>query len=113
MARLKDHNRYMRERMAKRKKENPHYLSNKNCLRNYGITFEQKQQMIQSQNNCCAICFKKIEHKFDLNVDHDHQTKKLRGILCRKCNIGLGHFNDSLLQLESAITYLRKWSSNG
>ena len=111
MARLK-HNQYVRERMAKRKKENPEYLSNKNCLRNYGITFDQKKQMVASQDSRCAICFKKIEHKFDLNVDHNHDTKQLRGILCRKCNIGLGHFNDSLLQLESAISYLKKWGQS-
>jgi len=57
----------------------------------------------------CAICHKDI--KIDARstcVDHDHSTSKIRGILCRKCNLLLGHAEDNIEVLKSAITYLNK-----
>ena len=52
----------------------------------------------------CEIC----GDAKNLNVDHCHATKKIRGILCTKCNTGLGFFRDSLERLNAAIKYLTK-----
>ena len=73
------------------------------------MTIERYDQMIESQNNCCAICntpassLKKI-----LNVDHNHSTGLVRELLCDCCNRGLGYFRDSADLLEKAMLYLKK-----
>ena len=82
----------------------------KNRLRNnYGITNEDYELMLSQQNNSCAICGKhKDSFKIALAVDHDHATGNVRGLLCSKCNVGLGHFNDEVGLLEKAILYLKE-----
>ena len=75
------------------------YLINK-----YGITLEQKNKMIEDQHGRCAIC--KTEFDRTAYVDHCHKTDKIRGILCNKCNSGLGMFDDNAEILARAIDYL-------
>lgn len=64
------------------------------------------------QNGCCAICKCKLckEHgkSNSCQADHDHKTSVFRGLLCRSCNWGLGHFADSPERLISATAYLGK-----
>ena len=83
-----------------------------NLKHRYGITEEQYDQMLVQQKHSCKIC----GHKPDkcqtqpdkpLYVDHCHQTKIIRGLLCHKCNVALGHMNDDPEQLERAASYLR------
>jgi hypothetical protein len=71
--------------------------------------------MIQQQNGECAIC-KTTEPSSAyaaLYVDHDHNTGAIRGLLCWRCNIGLGYLKDSFELLEAAIRYLEKYSTKG
>ena len=72
---------------------------------NYGITREEYLMMLNKQNNSCAICFVKFSSKPD--IDHDHKTNKVRGILHRKCNQGIGLLQDSPAILMSAAIYLK------
>lgn len=72
--------------------------------REYGITEEEYNKMISSQNNLCAIC-NKPSHK-TLFIDHDHVTGKVRGLLCSHCNTGIGFFKDDIAALANAIKYL-------
>lgn len=72
----------------------------------YNITFEEYQELISKHNNLCAICLKKCSTGRNLAVDHDHKTKKVRGLLCRKCNVSLGMFLESPELLERAKNYL-------
>jgi hypothetical protein len=79
--------------------------------RKYGITLEQYEQMFQNQNGLCAICGKTETSKnqygiIRLSVDHCHNTKKVRGLLCNKCNFILGLCNDSIEILKNSIKYL-------
>jgi hypothetical protein len=67
----------------------------------YGLAIEEVEAM---KEGGCAICGTKT---IDLHVDHDHATGKVRGILCRECNIGLGKFGDSPELMLEAIAYLR------
>lgn len=71
----------------------------------YGITETQIQGLLVKQSNKCAICFKNfINNKFQ--VDHCHKTNKIRGLLCHRCNFGLGCFGDNIVNLHQAIVYL-------
>ena len=72
----------------------------------YGITSEYYDSLVKVQNDKCAICETKPEPY--LSVDHCHITRKIRGLLCRKCNSALGLFNNDPSILQNAITYLTK-----
>ena len=75
--------------------------------RRYGITLEQYEAMLESQNGKCAICKGDCLTGRNLAVDHDHETGKVRGLLCSKCNQGLGQLNNIEL-LQRAIDYLKE-----
>lgn len=84
-------------------------LAEKELIKNYGITLEDKNKMFSDQENCCAICGSETsKSKRAFCVDHCHTTGLIRGILCNSCNRGLGFFEDSIDSLESAIKYLNK-----
>lgn len=74
----------------------------------YDITFEDYEEMLESQNGKCAICESKIGNSRTtrLFVDHCHTTGNVRGLLCSSCNHGLGQFRDSPKLLQKAIKYL-------
>ena len=80
----------------------------------YGISLERVKQMLLDQGNKCGICRQKIDlvmeaHKPNsCHVDHNHTTRQVRGLLCNKCNRGLGLLRDSTTLLESAIVWLRR-----
>ena len=88
------------DRVTKRRKNN--HIKTK-----FGININQYQLMLQEQNNVCYICNTKDKSSL-LAVDHCHTTNKVRGLLCRNCNAGLGRFLDRVDLLEKAIEYLRR-----
>ena len=65
---------------------------------------------IVDQNFCCAICGKheKDCSKQKLYVDHDHDTKQVRGLLCSRCNSAIGLFDESVEKLSNAVRFLNK-----
>ena len=71
----------------------------------YNLSNEQYKQLM-SINNCeiCKCDLSITKHK---HIDHCHETGKVRGVLCSKCNLGLGHFKDNITNLEKAIDYLK------
>ena len=74
--------------------------------REYGVSGEDYDNMLLEQNNKCAICKDAIG--YEASVDHDHKTKKVRGLLCGKCNSGIGLLKDNPEILRSAALYLEK-----
>jgi len=78
-----------------------------NLKRTWGLTLEQKAQIVKSQNNRCAICSNIFQNK--ICIDHDHNTGKIRQLLCVACNAGIGNFKENILILKSAISYIEKW----
>ena len=62
--------------------------------------------MLNEQRHMCGICMTKIGN--EACVDHNHTTGKIRGLLCRKCNMGLGLFNDDRLLIRHADSYLER-----
>jgi hypothetical protein len=79
---------------------------------NYGLEPEQFEAMLIAQDRRCKICNEKDPlgqwgHRV-LNVDHCHKTGKVRGLLCVKCNHGLGNFKDTPTLLRRAADYLEQ-----
>lgn len=75
--------------------------------RKYGVTQEMYLSMIAKQGGGCAICgASESTGGRRLAIDHCHITGKVRGVLCEKCNFGLGHFADDPNLLKNAIAYL-------
>ena len=73
----------------------------------YGITLKDWNKMFQEQEGKCAICgVHQSEMKHVLYVDHDHKTDKVRGLLCARCNTGIGFFEDKKF-MEKANNYLK------
>ena len=71
--------------------------------RNHKISPEMFQMMLVSQRQRCASCG---DHMDDPQVDHCHERDKNRGLLCKPCNLGLGHFKDDPVRLSKAIIYI-------
>lgn len=69
----------------------------------YGLTLEEFGQMVKAQDGKCALCGDTPPR---LWVDHDHLTGEVRGLLCPKCNVGLGQLGDTSAGLLSALEYL-------
>jgi hypothetical protein len=96
----------------KRYAANPTKFCDVQRKHNYGITKAEYDDLLLKQNGLCAICQTDTPSgKGAWHVDHDHMTKRVRGLLCHKCNVGLGNFNDSGSVLQSAINYLAKHST--
>lgn len=74
----------------------------------YGITLIEYNSMLLKQNHSCKICSAEHNEEKYLHVDHCHTTGKVRGLLCTKCNTGLGLFNENALLLHKAVSYLEE-----
>jgi len=70
----------------------------------YGVGQEEYNRMFKQQNGLCAICG--CTQEPNLCIDHNHDTKEVRGLLCHKCNRGIGFLNDNPVLLKKAIDYL-------
>lgn len=72
----------------------------------YGMTVESWHAMFAAQKGVCAICKQVDSTRIRLAVDHDHATGKVRGLLCRNCNVALGLFKDDPIRINEAAGYL-------
>lgn len=103
--------------LAHKKHQNEHDLAwrkrqltrmrNSQLKRTYGISLKQFSTLRRRQKNRCCIC-KSVFLKTPC-VDHNHNSGKVRGLLCRLCNVGLGAFNDSSIRLSRAADYLKEF----
>lgn len=92
-------------RKRNRRLENPNYY----YTYTYGITFQQFTDMMDAQSGVCAICKKGRDET--LSVDHDHETGKVRALLCARCNRGIGFLQDDPAIVLSAYNYLKAHKS--
>lgn len=72
----------------------------------YGISWREYDKINEKQNGVCLICGKPPKLGRHLDVDHCHKTGRIRGLLCNKCNHGLGDFEDDPKLLLQGILYL-------
>ena len=102
---------YHRNRDVRRRK------LKENAIKRYGLTIEQYETMIETQNNKCTICGQEecikapgiYNEVKSLAIDHCHITGVVRGLLCSNCNKGLGSFKDNPEFLKRAALYLEKF----
>lgn len=95
------------------RKQNPDKYKNTHLMRQYGITLDDYKAMATAQGGLCKICRNPetaLNHRTgmprELAVDHCHSSGDVRGLLCTRCNTGLGVFRDDISILEKAIVYL-------
>jgi hypothetical protein len=77
----------------------------------FNLSEEDYIQMLEKQNEVCAICGQPESGTFKgsirrLAVDHNHSTGEIRGLLCRRCNLGVGYFNDDEELIRKVLSYL-------
>lgn len=111
---------YMREWNRKARLANPEKLSERvrrsTLKQRYGITPEDYEGILRRQGGKCAICGsdsprdKRTRH---FHVDHCHETGRIRGLLCSKCNHALGRFGDNVAGVEHVLRYLRGGLNGG
>ena len=97
---------HLKDEDAKRAHKEAGWKSN--LLTKFGMTPVDYAELYANQGGKCAIC--DVEQKDEdrrFAVDHDHETGKVRALLCASCNKGLGHFKDNFNILIAAAIYLR------
>lgn len=95
--------------LAKRRERPEHEAARRrktHLARTYGLTLEEYDIMSRDGCNICGVKTESDGRR--LAVDHCHDTGEVRGVLCRRCNKTLGQFEDSVLLLHNAITYLQR-----
>lgn len=82
--------------------------TNGNLLKAFGITTEQKQQLVEKQNNCCYLCKQQLKTTKNTHVDHIDTDEGIiiRSILCSNCNTALGKFNEDHNLIRKASDYV-------
>lgn len=88
------------------------YKYNNKLINKYGISVNEYLEMVEKCGNCCEICGinGELTRYKKLCVDHCHTTGKVRGLLCDKCNTGLGSFNDSINTIIDAARYIERFN---
>lgn len=102
---------YDKERDYSPRRQRQH--TSRKLLKSFGITLEQYEEMFLAQGGVCAVCHEaetagKNGKPFRLAVDHDHETGKIRQLLCMRCNFMLGHIENNKLLLEALQAYIKK-----
>ncbi len=85
----------------------PDEKRDRDLRKKYGITLEYYNAMWSAQAGCCPICALSLEGRAP-GVDHAHDTKRVREILCSRCNHAVGSLHESPAAAERLAAYLRK-----
>ena len=95
---------YMKIYGKERHRKNPDRNRRDLFKSRYGITVEEYSKIFEEQEGFCLICKKhQAEFKTRLCVDHCHTTLKVRGLLCRRCNLGLGQYEKNKISYEKYL----------
>jgi recombination endonuclease VII len=86
---------------------NPEHHKDINARWRYGVAHGTYARMFEEQGGKCAICeTTDTAPTGRFHIDHCHDTGKVRGLLCQKCNLGIGHLKHDPEIIRSAISYL-------
>jgi hypothetical protein len=106
LARRREHLRKHRQRHG----EVLAYGRNYRMVARFGITVAEWERLFEAQGSVCAICGRDDPDGPNWHTDHCHDSGKVRGILCRRCNLGLGWFDDSPEKMRLAARYIQRRS---
>ena len=85
-------------------------VSLKYRLKKLGLTVDEYADILIGQKGCCAICgISDTEYKQGFDLDHNHKTGKVRGLLCNQCNFLVGLSRESFLIINKLKQYLKKY----
>ena len=102
------------EQQNKRYREAPEVHREYLYQKKYGISIQEYDELLASQNGCCKICGTDTPNgQGRFVIDHNHATGEVRGLLCSTCNTGLGNFFDNPEFLKKAATYLETEGNYG
>lgn len=105
----KEHNKIFGKKYRDSHKEDEKKrLESYRLLRKYGLSVEERDKILESQNYKCAICGKLSTPNKKLHVDHNHKTNQVRELLCFSCNSIIGLSHENIETLQSIINYLNK-----
>lgn len=99
-----NHAQYLRKQAEYRASMARNYRS-EHLRRKFGLTLDEYENLLRRQGGRCAVCGRR-PGKASLHVDHDHKTGDIRGLLCFRCNGGLGQFKEQPARLLRAADYL-------
>ena len=109
---------YQANKQAFSKQQRNYYINNREKITNrelkkYSVSVEEYNAMLEAQNKVCAICKQpetaRVNNKVKrLSIDHNHETGKVRGLLCHNCNILIGQAKDNVKILHNAAEYLNR-----
>ena len=101
-------NKKYRAKMTDQQKQNhAKQIREWNLVNKYGISLDEYEKLLKIQNDNCGTNQTRLAK--NLHVDHCHKTKKVRGLLCQKCNMALGLLNDDELLFLRAVDYIRRF----
>jgi len=120
---LKYNKQYFQNNISRCKDNNKKYYENnkqkvikRSKVRRYkidfGITLEDFDKRLSLQQNKCLGCGKELTEKGDACLDHNHTSGKVRGILCRNCNLAIGGAKDNIEILKKVIKYIIKYNTH-
>jgi len=108
----------VKEQSGEWKRSNPDKVRAQAVKKLFGLSWEDYLQKYAEQDGSCAICKTHLilygdRAKTDkiANVDHNHTTKQIRGLLCRKCNTAIGLLQDNITVIKNASEYLERYTN--
>ena len=104
-----------KEYAKKYREDNKEHIRNQRMIKKFGIDIDDYNLLLESQNYRCAICKSTETGRKDtkhFSIDHCHKTGKVRGLLCKSCNVMLGEAKDDSNILSKAINYLNEGLGN-
>jgi hypothetical protein len=104
---VKSHREYYTQKQREWRENNIDSTKNISLKSKYGISLKEYNEMFSNQGGNCAICGR---NGLVLCIDHNHVSKKVRGLICKSCNMALGFVSDDIVILENMLGYLEKES---
>jgi len=101
--------RLTKSRKAYKEKPRKPYNWAAHIYKNYNVTEEWYMEQLEKQQGSCKIC-NIIPEKERLCVDHNHDTGEVRGLLCRSCNLLIGHSKEKEKILMKAVDYIKEYN---